>query len=342
MRHRTLLPLLVLAALPAACRRVPGSVGVPTQLWAVTEAAPDERGVIPEHLVQLFSRVADEWILLDSASFRPFVQIPRHAQAPAASQVGGLRTQRCRMSVVSNRHGSYQRETVRGLGTDSNATKSVADSVTRILLRSGACAILLDFQGLAGDDVPALMALSSVLSESFRSEIRGGQVAILVPPGDTAGYPTGLLARAADHIVVRLFDEHGPGTAPGPTATPQWAGRRLGERSAAIGASRIVAGLPLHGWVWNRDGSTRRVTLEEARRLAAAAGVPVSRDEASRALHAASDREGWVLWVGDHETLGAIVGEARQVGITRFALLGITRSDTLLIRRLGEVTAASP
>jgi hypothetical protein len=69
-------------------------------------------------------------------------------------------------------------------------------------------------------------------------------------------------------------------------------------------------------------------------RLAARASTTFVRDPASLNLHASSSRDGWEIWLADHELIERLIADARRIGVTRFALLGIDGADSQLWQSL--------
>ena len=196
--------------------------------------------------------------------------------------------------------------------------------------------MVLDFQEMTAGDLPVLMEVTRAVADSAR---KNGWPAVwfALPPGDTAAYPTDILARAADMMLVRLYGEHRPGTAPGPLASPEWVDRQLGMRISAVGPARIVAELAVFGYMWQRDGTARPVSFREAQLAAAAESVPFRRDEASGYLTASSARAGWQIWVSDSQTIERLVGTVRRRGVSRFSLAGIADADPDILPALAPL-----
>ncbi|HEX9085618.1 MAG TPA: hypothetical protein VF836_12840, partial [Gemmatimonadaceae bacterium] len=151
-------------------------------------------------------------------------------------------------------------------------------------------------------------------------------IVIAVPAGDTAAYPAALLLQSADLIMPVLYDQHWATSPPGPIAAVDWVSRNLSTRVAEVGAARIVAAFPLYGYRWRRSAATEVISYDDARRLATTTNTPLTRDHASGMLHALSP-EGWEIWVSDHELLETLVREARELGVTTFALWRLGLED---------------
>jgi hypothetical protein len=176
----------------------------------------------------------------------------------------------------------------------------------------------------ARDTLPRLLADVQRLARQARTQPNVSAVAMAIPASDTAGFPAAAFLPSVDYIVLELNREHSASTGPGPIASPSWVRRALGARAAEIGAARLVAALPLYGYQWQVNGAARRVSVAEARRVAAEANVEFARDPASGALHAT--RAGrWDLWVADADQMRLLRDEATALGITTFLVLSNDR-----------------
>jgi spore germination protein YaaH len=63
--------------------------------------------------------------------------------------------------------------------------------------------------------------------------------------------------------------------------------------------------------------------------------TPLTRDHASATLHAVSP-EGWEIWVSDHVLLETLVREARELGVTTFALWRLGLEDPAVWTVIGR------
>jgi spore germination protein YaaH len=184
--------------------------------------------------------------------------------------------------------------------------------------------MILDFEDLTPNDLPALLAVSAAFADS--AEAHGiTRTGMAIPATDTAAYPGRSLLGSVDFLVVMLYDEHWMTSPPGPIASPEWAARALGIRVADVGSSRIVAALPTYGYQWRTDSATAVVSYAQAEQTAAASHIPLTRDPASSTLHAESD--GRSVWVSDAELLKILVANARRSGVTKIALWRLGLED---------------
>lgn len=224
----------------------------------------------------------------------------------------------------------YHPDVVRALGEGADVLAAAAGATMSLLEEAGAEGLLLDAQEMTGQDRQSFANFVRAFADSARAHSIN-QIGIVIPANDSIAYPAEPLVRSADFLVVRLFPEHGIGTPPGPIVSVPWLAQRLGARASQVGVTRLVAGIPADGVLWTRE-SARRVSYAEAVRLTQSAGTTFTRDPSSRNLHATSTRDGWEIWLVDHEVIDALIAEARRFGVTRFALFGVDGGDPLLFR----------
>lgn len=221
------------------------------------------------------------------------------------------------------------------MGESPEVLSRAAAAIARMATAAPTRGVLLDFQEMSGEDLPTLMDVSRAIADSARA-LSPEPVGMIIPAADSSGYPGRILGRVADILLVKIFPEHGLGTPSGPIVSPPWFARHLGTRAGEVGVNRIVAGIPADGVLWNARDGNRRISYDEALRIAESANTPVMRDPASGNLHAVSTRDGWELWVSDHELILRLIAEGRRIGVTRFALFGLAGADSTLWQSLPQ------
>ena len=196
----------------------------------------------------------------------------------------------------------------------------------------GYSGVVLDLEDQSRSDT--IITATTIRSIAARARQAGATtVAVAIPAGDTAAYPTRILFPAADVAVVMLYDEHWSTSAPGPIATPDWVRRTLGQRVAEVGADRLVAALPLYGYLWRGTQPGEPLSFGDARRAAAQANVDLARDPSSASLHAVQPGV-WELWMADAELLRVLVDQATALGVGRIALWRLGQEDPAVWRLL--------
>ncbi len=262
-------------------------------------------------------RFAGGLLVIDTTSLRPILRSDPSivSDDPRVS----------RIAVVTTFEGSrYHPETSRALFENEQVMARAAGAIASSVPLAGN-GVFLDFQNAAPGDIRGIAALTRSIADSARAA-RISPVGVIVPAADTVGYPTTILARSADFLVVRLHGEHGPGTAPGPLASPEWMARHIGMRSKEIGANRIVAELPLFGYRWDRSGRVSPITFAAAQALVLSEAGSFHRDPPTGFL-TATGRDGWTVWIPDGRSVAMMIGFVRRSGVNRFALAGSGGAD---------------
>ena len=270
------------------------------------------------HAAQLDAVIA-HWFVLDTIPGR---LLESGADSMIAHAAPGTR----RLAMVTSWTGDrYNPDVIRALAADAPALALLSRTVAHRAEQLGLAGIILDFQGHTPGDLPALVRVAGAVADSTRA--RGArQVVVAVPATDTAAYPAQALRAAGDLILVTLYDEHRSGTSPGPVASPAWVRRHLALRIAEVGASRIVAALPLFGYQWRGNEPAEVIGYEDARDIALGAGVSLDRDQASHTLH--GNRPGaWEIWVPDAALIDRLVRDIRETGVRRIALWHLGAED---------------
>jgi spore germination protein YaaH len=262
------------------------------------------------------------WIQLDSVTGEPSLRYPDD------SLHGRVNTQRLaqRLTLVTSWHGErFHPETIRRLGADRGALAFAASRVGALVAAGNYRGIVLDFEEQSPADLPITVRVASAIADSAKAH-GAAFAAIALPAGDTTAYPTRAFFPAVDLAVIMLYDEHWSTSAPGPIATPEWVRRTLGQRLSDVGASRIVAALPVYGYLWRPNRPAQPVSFDEARRAAFEANVELVRDPASLSLHAIQPGS-WELWMSDAQLLRALRIEVGTLGVTRIALWRLGLED---------------
>ena len=258
-------------------------------------------------------------VRLDTATIRPVLAIH-----------GGSQPLITAATFTTYQGARYHPDMVRAVTEDSAVIQPFARAVVTASMSAGK-GLLIDAQDMAPADFGKTLSFLRALATAARDRGRS-PFGVIVPAGDTLAYPTLEIARAADLIVVRFGMEHGPGTPPGPPASPEYIRRELGIRSNGLGASRLAAAFPLFGYMWNRDGSARIIMYREANAMLLQEAGAFHRDPASRYL-TATLQNGSTIWVPDAETIRSLIAVAQSRGVNTIALSGITGADPALLPR---------
>jgi spore germination protein YaaH len=303
----------------AACAHLPSQPRGRPDYWGFTGPWDRRSAASIEAHANSLDRIITGWIALDTTSFRPLVAYPDSMGSRAA--LAG-RT----MALVTTYLGSrFHPEIVRGLGENAQVSAMTAGAIAALVDSGGYHGVVIDFEGMTARDLNQLLTVTKAVADSVRGH-GVTTVVIAVPAGDTAAYPAALLLQSADYILPVLYDQHWATSPPGPIAAPEWVTRNLGVRVAEVGAARIIAGFPLYGYRWRRSAETEVISYDDARRLTTMTNTALTRDNASATLHALSP-EGWEIWVSDRVLLETLIRDARQLGVTSFALWRLGLED---------------
>jgi hypothetical protein len=230
------------------------------------------------------------------------------------------------VTVTTYQGNRYHPEIIRALAND---TLVLAATARAVVSSSSARYVIVDFQEATPDDLSAMVEMIRAIELTGRRMGRG-PLMVVVPAGDTIGYPTRVLGQVARTILIRLHGEHRPGTAPGPLATPEFITRAIGMRSREIGVTRLGVELPLFGYRWNRDGTASIITYADAQSLVHAEAGTFRRDPPSQFL-TATGRDGWTIWLPDAVTIRSMIAAVRRRGVNIIALAGVEGADPAIL-----------
>jgi spore germination protein YaaH len=329
--HRTARGLLALTLFALASCRSAGSVAGPTpaaanpvlrnlpplaSVWGFTapwDTRSDSSAAASSSKLDV---VVTGWIQLDSATALPTLLYPDSARPPHAE----------RYALVTSWHGDrFHPETIRKLARDRGALALASARIGGLVAEHGYRGIVLDFEAQSPADIESIVGVARAIADSAK---RHGATAtsIALPATDTTAYPTRAFLSAVDYAVVMLYDEHWSTSAPGPIATTDWVRRALAQRVADVGAGRIVAALPVYGYLWKPNQAAQPIGFHEAARLALEANVEMVRDPASLSLHAIQPSS-WELWMSDARLLASLRAEVQALGVMRIALWRLGLED---------------
>jgi spore germination protein YaaH len=316
-------------ALLASCRTAapfpaPSPVPTPTRapsnssLWGFTAPWDPRSDSSVRATSSKLDVVVTGWIQLDSVTGQPSLRYPDDS----SRKNGGAQ----RLTLVTSWHGErFHPETVRRLGADRGALAFTASKVGALVAAGDYRGIVIDVEEQSPADLPLTVRVASAIADSAKAH-GATFAAIALPAGDTAAYPTRAFIPALDLAVIMLYDEHWSTSAPGPVATPEWVRRTLGQRLSDVGASRVVAALPVYGYLWRKNQPAQPLSFDDARHAALEANVELLRDPASLSLHAIQPGS-WELWMSDAYLLDALRNEVRALGVTRIALWRLGLED---------------
>jgi spore germination protein YaaH len=308
--------LASLAAAPGIARAQLLTATPPTELWGFAAPwDPRSAATLAQHAPAL-RVVVSGWLRLDTIS-----ALPVSAYRDTVSVPFGTRRY---LLVTTYARDRFHPEIVRRLATDATLRTRSAAAIALWAYQHRYRGIVLDFESLAPADSSALSAVvSAIAAAAHRRHVR--PVTVAVPPADTLTFAPRRLG-AADLLLPMLYDEHWSTGAPGPIASPGWVRQLLAPWVASAGASRLVVGLPVYGYLWKAPAPATVLSFSDAQREVASLGLTLDRDSASASLHYArpDSAQGWVA---DAELLRMLMREGQDAGVHRFALWRLGLED---------------
>lgn len=328
MRRITAVIVLFITAI--ACTALGGSVQERKSFWAFTGPwDPLSDASLRANASRLDVAVTG-WIALDSLTGQPMLP---SAYADTMRLASG--TPR-RFALVTSWHGQgFHATPIRALGADPARRAQVAGRIARYAQSMRYTGLVLDFETLEGRDVPAQLAVVRAIADSAKSHGMT-TLAVAIPAEPDEAYPTRELTQVVDLVLVMLYDQHWPGSEAGPISAPDWVSRNLSRVVAEVGASRVIAGLPLYGYHWTKGKPGVGVSFATAMRNAQRDGIAMSRDSASRTMRGSTSSGSSAIWLTDAALLEELMRGAEKLGVTRFAFWRLGQEDPAVWSKLSR------
>ncbi len=307
-----------------ACAALGGSAQERKSFWAFTGPwDPASDASLRANAGRLDVAVTG-WIALDSSSGEPLLP---SAYADTIRLAGGTAR---RFGLVTSWHGQgFHKTSIRALGADPGRRAHVAGVIARYAQSMRYTGLVLDFETLEAADVDAQLAVVRAIGDSARAH-GVTTIAVAIPAEPDAGYPTRALVGVADLILVMLYDQHWTGSAPGPISAPDWVTRNLSRIVSEVGASRVVAGLPLYGYHWVKGKPGVGVSYATGTRTAERDRIALSRDSASRTIRGVSGNDSSAVWLTDAALVDELIRMATSLGVTQFAFWRLGQEDPMV------------
>ncbi len=266
------------------------------------------------------------------------VQLRLDAVAQAAARRIGLPV----WPVVQNaRLGAWHGADVGTLVQSPARRAALLDAIAAQLKALGAAGLTFDFEDLPPSAQAGYLAL---LGEArFRLGPAGQTIAVAVPCCDPA-WDLAAYGRAADRVIVMIYDQHWPAGQPGPIAALPWFKDAAARIADQVPPDRLVIGLASYGYDWPQGAIASPISIPEALARAAAVKAAPRRDPASGEMSFVY-REGGVvhtIWFPDAAAAAAQVTAARALGVNRFALWRMGLEDPAIWAVLRAARAAQP
>ncbi|MDI3316730.1 MAG: S-layer homology domain-containing protein [Bacillota bacterium] len=131
------------------------------------------------------------------------------------------------------------------------------------------------------------------------------------------------LGKVADYLIIMTYDQHYPGSAPGPVGSLPWMQQGLAWAVQQAPAQKILLGIPAYADDWAPGQPTRAWYIEGARNLIAKYGVqPIPHPDLGETQFFYTDSSGvrHEVWFTDNAGLAAKLGLVRQYGLAGAAI----------------------
>ena len=179
----------------------------------------------------------------------------------------------------------------------------------------------IDFESIDGSDAQGLDAFVADVAARLRplglltTVAVGPRASTNIPVGDPSdAYDYAALGQSADYVVLMTYDEHGPGTAPGPVAGIGFVTNVVNYALREMPARKILLGVAGYGYDFAQPG-TPTVTAKDI--LASPPG-PLGWDPVAQEALIVSP--GHDIWLEDSRADGVRFALAKQDGLGGVAL----------------------
>jgi spore germination protein YaaH len=311
-----------------ACAALGGNVQDGKSFWGFTGPWDARSDASVRANAARLDVVVTGWIALDSLTGEPLLP---SAYADTMRFAAGTPK---RFGLVTSWHGQgFHATSIRRLGSDAARLARTASRIARYADSMRYGGLVLDFETLQAGDVGAQLTVARAIRDSARAH-GVTTVALAIPAEPDAAYPVRALADVVDFILVMLYDQHWSGSEPGPISAPDWVTRNLSRVVREVGASRVVAGLPLYGYHWIKGKSGVGLSHDSAVRTAQREGIVMQRDSASRTMRGTGQYGNSAIWLTDATLVQELMVGAETLGVKRFAFWRLGQEDPAMWGRL--------
>lgn len=224
---------------------------------------------------------------------------------------------------------------------DPVARSTLLDAVMMAATTRRSAGMVFDFQ-----DLPQESQLDYLrLLDEARDRLASRNMQLLVAlSADSSDWRFKAFAGAADKVIVKLYDQHGAATQPGPIAAQHWFADRLSRASAVIGADRVIAAIGNFAYDWRAGADAQPISVEEAWLTAHDSGARVAFDRSAGNPGFAYEEDGrpHVVWLLDAATGWNQLRTAHAYGVAGVALWRLGTEDGGMWTVLRHADAARP
>lgn len=212
----------------------------------------------------------------------------------------------------------------------------VATAIRNIVLADHLDGVNIDFESLGPRDRTPL----TLFVEAVRNRLGplGRLTTVAVGPKTSTGaqgnpqgdaYNYQQLGAIASQVVIMTYDNHTPGSAPGPVAPMPWVRRCLGYALRRIPRKKILLGIADYGYQWNRQDQGPSLPAAQAEHVAAAQGVAIRWSTWADEPHFSFTGSGGSerVWFEDGQSMAFKIALAKADGLGGVALWALGGQD---------------
>lgn len=194
-----------------------------------------------------------------------------------------------------------------------------------IVKRFGGAGVVFDFEDMPPSVQPYYTRFLAEVRARFAP--RRWLVTLAVPVGDPA-WNLRELAKVSDRLFVMDYDEHAPGSAPGPIASQAWFATNLKAALQQVPAAKVIVAVGNYGYDWH-DGTADNMTNEEAWLAARDSDAIITFDKQSGNSAFSYEESGSVhqIWMLDAASAWNQLRAADSMGVSGVALWRLGSED---------------
>ena len=163
---------------------------------------------------------------------------------------------------------------------------------------SGYDGVNIDFENMRADDGPAYLEFLKLLKAKLGRKI----LSVCVPARTRKyadAYDYAKIAAIADRVFVMSYDEHWSGSTAGPVASISWAAKVAEWAVQAVGARKLIMGMPFYGRAWADRNPAGAYKYSSAQRVLGERGLWPSRDREGVAYVRFAETVNYVMYFDD-------------------------------------------
>jgi cellulose synthase/poly-beta-1,6-N-acetylglucosamine synthase-like glycosyltransferase/peptidoglycan/xylan/chitin deacetylase (PgdA/CDA1 family)/spore germination protein YaaH len=230
--------------------------------------------------------------------------------------------------VQNARDGRWDAAAVERILANRQARGRLLDDIAAMLKAEHAAGVTFDFEELPPTAHPAYRRLLSEARARFAPQ---GLKVLVAAPVDDPQWDLAAFAHVADRLFLMAYDEHYPGSEPGPIASQPWFVARVREAVAKTGADKAIVAVGAYAYDWKAGRTDAEAqTNEDAWLIAHDAGAATRFDPVSgEATFAYQDDGGQAhqVWMLDAASAWNQLRAAKSLGVSGYALWRLGGED---------------